>query len=123
MKPTTLKMATKILGFDPLDIPVEHPPRHTHRYVLWGETCKGKIEGRIFLLVGYCPDTTPYFMGLLLDALSSFPDLNLSKVTFGKVSNSSWAKGFTLLSAPISCKKRKINGYQEAHWQTFDVGY
>ena len=43
-------------------LPVEKPPRYIQRYVTWdGQPVEG-FQGRIYLLVGYCPDTLPYFM-------------------------------------------------------------
>lgn len=82
-----------------------------------------RVRGTVFLLVGYCPDTLPYFMGLLQEARKTFPRLDLKQVNFGKVKNSRWAKGFTLVSFPIDGPKREIPGYDECLWDTIDIGY
>jgi len=99
-----------------LNLPVKEPPKHTKKYVVWNND-----NGTVVLLVGYCPDTLPYFMGLTNMLLTDFPKIDLNEIVFGKVRNSSWAKGFTIVTAKIEGPRRKIPGYVKRQWETFDV--
>lgn len=108
-----------------LNVPVAALPKHARREVVWHETnveYKGseKIEtpkkpsevtGHIFILVGYCSDTLPYFIRMAQELKKAVPELDLSEVTCGKVTNSYYVKGFTLVIAPIAGPKRDIPGY------------
>ena len=101
-----------------MNFPIKQPPKYTQKYVLWNEN-----QGKVFLLVGYCPDTLPYFLGLAQELMNDIPDVKPEEITFGKVKDSGWAKGFTLVEASIKGPKRNIPGYSERSWENFDVGY
>jgi hypothetical protein len=111
--------------------PVEKCPSYVKKIVQWrddkvADNFEGeeKVEGGwIYLLVGYCPDTLPYFLGMVKEAQKTFPDLDLTDVVFGKVKESNWCKGFTLLHASISGPKRAIKGYVEYKREHIDFRY
>jgi hypothetical protein len=91
-----------------LELPSKSAPDNTQRRVVWNTDSKG---GNAVLLVGYCPQTLPYYLGLVEDLLKTFPKADLKKVIFGQVTHSPSVKGFTVLIAPIAGPKREIPGY------------
>ena len=102
----------------PRKLPVMRIPKHARRIVVWNEEGVG---GWIYILVGYCPQTLPCFLGMLDDARSAFPDLDLNEVEFGRVTRSKWAEGFTALVAPITGAPREIPGCDLMAVATLDV--
>lgn len=71
----------------------------------------------IYLLVGYCPNTLPYYMGLAKIVLNDLGRLvDLDEMKFGKVHTSVWCKGFTVLEVPIKWDKpTPPPGYRQLH--------
>jgi hypothetical protein len=104
-------------------LPIETPPTYTQRIVVWSKNDTGGHRGTCVMLVGYCPDTLPYFMGLVLDAASYIPDLNLKRAICSKVTKSRTIQGFTIVIIPILGAKRKIKGFEERPESFFDFGY
>jgi hypothetical protein len=108
-------------------LPFAEPPQHTKRIVVWHtddqDHSKFTEGAHIYVIVGYCPDTVPYFMGLLEDTMARLPEINLNDINFGKVTNSRWCKGFTLLAGTIPGKRRDLDGFGEMTWDTLDLGF
>jgi hypothetical protein len=65
------------------------------------------------VLIGYCPDTIPYFMAMAQLVLKSFPKADPSEMTCAKVTVSHYVKGYTALLAQIEGPKRKVRGWEE----------
>lgn len=101
------------------DYPVIKPSPFTQRRIVWNKIGKG--GGTAILLVGYCPQTLPYYLGLVEDLLSTFPDVDKKEIQFGHVTQSTTVKGFTILLAPVDGPKREIHGYTE--WDSIDFNY
>jgi hypothetical protein len=99
-------------------LPVIKAPKHTERRIIWNKTTG---VGHAILLVGYCPQTLPYYLGLVEDLLKTFPTVEQEDIFFGHVTQSNTVKGFTILMAPVSGPKRKISGYTE--WDSIDFNY
>lgn len=99
-------------------VKIEAPPKYTQRRIVWNKEGKG---GTAILLVGYCPDTLPYFLGLALDLKARIPEANIQEATCAKVSKSMSVYGFTLLMAPVPGEKRVIKGFDE--WGSIDFNY
>jgi hypothetical protein len=95
-------------------------PAHTRREIYWDEE---HGVGHAFILIGYCPDTLPYHLAMLEDAYASYPEIDLDQVTFGKVSNSSTVKGFTLLYFRIPGQQRKIPRFENWNRGAMDIGF
>lgn len=101
-----------------MNIKPEIPPKHTRRRIVWNKDENG---GKAILLVGYCPDTLPYFLGLAQDLKERIPEANLNEAICAKVSKSDYLYGFTVLLAPVDCKKRNIEGFDE--YKSIDFNY
>ena len=118
-----------------LTFPVAALPKHAQRRVVWHEndvTYNGtekvvtpkkpsEVSGHIMVLVGYCPDTLPYFLRMIEEIQKAYPELDLKEVVCGKVTQSNYNKGFTLVIAPIAGPKRDIPGFDV--WHSIDFGY
>lgn len=95
-------------------------PKHTQKRIYWN---KDGIGGTGFILIGYCPDSLPYFLAMAELAKRNFEDANIEDSTCGKITNSRTIKGFTLFSFKIDGNKRKVKGW--ADWTNIgiDFGY
>lgn len=74
-----------------MNIQIEKIPKHAQKHVYWesdGQT------GTAFIIVGYCPNTLPYFLGLYEEAIKDFPNLQMADIRCGKLSESRWHKKF-----------------------------
>ena len=91
-------------------IKIEPAPKHTQRRIVWHKDGK---SGTAIMLVGYCPDTLPYFLGLAEDLMKCIPEADLQEATCAKVSKSDCIQGFTVLMAPVPGPKRVIKGFEE----------
>jgi hypothetical protein len=91
-------------------LPVIDVPEYINRRIVWNKEREG---GQVILLVGYCPQTLPYYLGMVADILKTFPDVDQKEIQLGHVTQSSNVKGFTLLIANIKGPKREIPGYTE----------
>jgi len=93
------------------------PPKYTQRRIVWNEDGTGTA----ILLVGYCPPTLPYFLGLADDLLKMFPDTKPADMICGQVTRSSTVEGFTVLMAKVKGPKAKYPGWTE--WPAIDFDY
>lgn len=96
---------------------VEKAPKHTQRWIVWNEDGTGTA----ILLVGYCPQTLPYYLGLTAELLKTFPDVDQGEIGCHHVTQSHYVKGFTLLLAKVKGPKREIPGYDER--KSIDFNY
>ena len=62
---------------------------------------EGTGKTTAYILVGYCPDTLAYFRYLAELARKDFPKLKDEDIICGKVKQSDWCYGFTLILFPI----------------------
>lgn len=93
---------------------------HIVRYVVW-DTCNRdentpdeELNGTLYVLVGYCPDSLPYFVALFKNTLQLIGDekVDVNTSICGKVNQSMSMKNFTLLRLQLVEKgKREINGF------------
>ena len=95
-------------------------PKHIERRVVWHQA-NGQSRGTAILLVGYCPDTLPYFTVMAEDLKKRIPAADINQAICGKVKESSTVKGFTLLMAPIHGPKRKLEAFKE--FPSIDFNY
>lgn len=58
---------------------------------------KGKHFVNIHVLVGYCPQTIPYYRQMIKELQKTFPEAKTADITLGQVSKSSCVQGFTLI--------------------------
>lgn len=93
------------------------PPKHTQRRIVW----HSDRQGQAIMLVGYCPDTLPYFLGLANELKRTFPDADPEEMICAKVSKSSTIQGFTVLLCPVNGPKRKVRGWEE--YGSIDFNY
>lgn len=52
----------------------------------------------VHVLVGYCPQTIPYYRKMIKELRKTFPAAKVKDVDLGKVTKSSCVKGFTLIA-------------------------
>ncbi len=76
---------------------------------------KDRVSATACILVGYCPDTLAHFQAIYEEAKKSFPHLTPEMVTCGKVHESSYVKGFTLVI--FDCPRKKVKG-----WEYYESG-
>lgn len=107
------KKAMKTVKTRKPKVSIAKPPKHTRRYVIWNED---GIGGSLIYLVGYCPDTLAYFMGLFLDAKKHVPSIDANDAICSKVKKSAFVQGFTLMTIKTNIKKRAIPGFDETQW-------
>lgn len=94
------------------------PPKYTTRHVIWNENGEG---GHLVLLVGYCPGTLSYFLGLFLEAAHAVPGLDPAKAICAKVQRSATIQGYTMLKVPIKGKRRGIPRFKECAWRDLGI--
>lgn len=70
---------------------------HDHDKDQHVKTDDGTFTGQFGILIGYCPDTLECFQAMYEAAKKSFPALTPGDVTCGRVTQSSYNKGFTLI--------------------------
>ena len=82
--------------------------------IVWNKQHESEnYVGTAVVLIGYCPDTVPYFMAMAGVVLKSFPDADVNQMTCSKVTVSHYIKGYTVLLAPVKGPKRKVRGWDE----------
>ncbi len=52
----------------------------------------------VHVLVGYCPQTIPYYQKMIKELRKTFPAAKVKDVNLGKVTKSSYVQGFTLIT-------------------------
>ena len=85
------------------------------KFVEWNKKDGEVISGTAVLMVGYCPDTVPYFLAMGEMILQDFPDADPNQMTCAKVRESHYVHGYTVILAPIKGPKRDVKGWDESH--------
>ena len=93
-------------------------PAHTKRFVVWQNDSSG---GTLVYLVGYCPDTLAYYMGMFLDAQKYVADVDPNTAICGKVTKSISCKSHTLCLINVSGPKREIETFKECKWEDLRI--
>lgn len=71
------------------------------------------IDAILHYLVGYCPQTLESYMGMINEVKKSFPEIDENKVELGRVTQSDYCKGFTIISCQISIPNEEYVNYQK----------
>lgn len=58
----------------------------------------GPQDVNVHVLVGYCPQTIPYYEKMIAELKKTFPKAETRDIELGKVSKSNCVQGFTLIS-------------------------
>jgi len=58
----------------------------------------GPQDVNVHILVGYCPQTIPYYEKMIAELKKTFPKAETRDIELGKVSKSSCVQGFTIIS-------------------------
>lgn len=74
-----------------------------------------EATAKAVILVGYCPDTLAYFNAMFDEAKKTFPDLHPGGVTCGKVLESSYVKGFTVILFDVPNKPHEGWTYYDSN--------
>lgn len=81
-------------------------PSAMKKYLYWRPDMKeaeknaptGYAYAHVHLLVGYCPQTIPYYQAMIEEMRKTFPMIKPEDVGLGQVTSSSCVKGFTIIT-------------------------
>ena len=94
-------------------------PKQTRKCIVVDDNGIGQ---KIVYLVGYCPLTLAYYNALFTDAQKYFTNLDPEKAFCGKVRESAFILGYTLMIIPIENKKySKIAGFETVKWEDLRI--
>ncbi len=92
-------------------------PSHVQKFVIW----RTNGDNALVYLVGYCPDTLAYFLGMFLDAQKVMPGISPDDAMCTKVKQSDCHQGFTMMIIAFSGPKRDIPGFKECSWNSLRI--
>lgn len=72
----------------------------------------------VHILVGYCPQTIPYYKKMIDELKKTFPQADEEEIELSKVEKSSWAKGFTIITwkGKASFKDKETLNAKDSNW-------